>query len=64
MPQWQEKEKLRLAATAKRRQVESDAIIADLKRQKLDAAVKADLRFKIMCRLHGFVKEEEAGGSS
>ncbi len=52
--QWQEKEKLRLAATANRKQVESAAIIGELQCQQLQEAGRAVLRHAFQCRLYGF----------
>ena len=59
--QWQEKEKLRLAATANKKQVESAAIIGEIQRQQVEEAGRAILRHALRCRLYGFVKDENAG---
>ncbi len=54
--QWQEEEKVRLAATANRKQVESAVIIGQLQRQQVEEAGRAVLRHVFQCRLYGFVK--------
>ncbi len=50
--QWQEKEKLRLAATANRKQVESASIISQLQHQQVEEAGRAVLCHAFQCRLY------------
>jgi hypothetical protein len=57
--QWQEEEKLMVAATATRTALQTAAIVASLEARQLEDGQRAALRHKIKCRLYGFVKDED-----
>ena len=53
--QWQEEEKLRVAANATRTDLQTAAIVASLQAKQLEDDQRAALRHKMQCRRYGFV---------